>query len=100
MFFKECEIEIEALSDGDARRCPRHPGVATSSPDGLFDTPCGLCEAEMEADEVTLPDGRSVPARPCSCGDGSCMLCDDNGMRPELDEERFDAYPNDMKGRP
>lgn len=43
------ELEIEACSDGDARRCPRHPHVATSSPDGLHDTPCGLCEQEMEA---------------------------------------------------
>lgn len=35
---------------GDPRRCPRHPSVATSSSDGMFDAPCGACEAEMEDD--------------------------------------------------
>jgi len=34
--------------DGDYRRCPRHPGVKTSSPDGLHDTPCHMCEGEMD----------------------------------------------------
>lgn len=33
---------------GDPRRCPRHPQVQTSSPDGMFDAPCGACEFEME----------------------------------------------------
>lgn len=33
---------------GDPRKCPRHPGEVTSSPDGLFDAPCGLCEAKGE----------------------------------------------------
>jgi hypothetical protein len=47
---------IEAFNDevgaiGDARCCPRHPGVKTSSDDGLFDGVCGLCEADM-ADDV------------------------------------------------
>jgi len=31
---------------GDPRRCPRHPHVMTSSPDGAFDCDCYLCEAE------------------------------------------------------
>jgi len=44
---------IEAYNDemgacGDARRCPRHPSVKTSSDDGMFDGVCGLCEGEME----------------------------------------------------
>ncbi len=29
---------------GDPRRCPRHPHVATSTPDGFFDMVCGECE--------------------------------------------------------
>lgn len=33
---------------GNARVCPSHPWVVTSSPDGMFDCPCGVCEAEME----------------------------------------------------
>lgn len=33
---------------GDARRCPRHPHITTSSPDGMFDAPCNACEREME----------------------------------------------------
>jgi len=28
---------------GDARRCPRHPHVKTSSDDGMFDGVCGPC---------------------------------------------------------
>jgi hypothetical protein len=48
--------EQEALEDeqgaeyGDPRKCPRHPHVATSSRDGMFDAPCGVCEAEMDDD--------------------------------------------------
>jgi len=34
---------------GDPRRCPRHPNVATSSPDGMIDGLCGECEAAMDA---------------------------------------------------
>ena len=37
---------------GDARRCPKHPEVKTSSPDGMFDAPCGKCEAAMEYEIV------------------------------------------------
>ena len=33
---------------GDPRRCRVHPHVKTSSDDGMFDGPCGECEAEME----------------------------------------------------
>lgn len=35
---------------GDARRCPRHPHVKTSSDNGMFDAPCGVCEYEMDLD--------------------------------------------------
>jgi len=36
-----------AVIYGDARRCPRHPGVKTSSDDGMFDGLCHICEGEM-----------------------------------------------------
>jgi hypothetical protein len=43
------ELEDEAGGMfGDPRRCPRHPGVKTSSADGMFDAPCFVCESEME----------------------------------------------------
>lgn len=48
------DLEAQELEDergaelGDARRCPKHPNEKTSSPDGMFDTPCGACEYEME----------------------------------------------------
>ena len=32
---------------GDARRCPVHPNEKISSDNGLFDAPCGICEADM-----------------------------------------------------
>ena len=62
-----CDQEEEARRDeegaeyGDPRRCPRHPGVATSSPDGMFDAPCHICEGEGDeeyrlASDTTPPD--------------------------------------------
>lgn len=38
----------EDTAYGDARRCPRHPNVKTSSDDGMFDCECLICENEME----------------------------------------------------
>ncbi len=46
---------------GDPRRCPAHPEVTTSSPDGLFDAPCGKCEAEMDGWEEDAPAVRFTP---------------------------------------
>ena len=48
--------------EGDARRCPTHPHVRTSSADGMFDAPCGQCEhedyeAEMKAEWEALTPG-------------------------------------------
>jgi hypothetical protein len=48
------ELADEMFS-GDARRCPRHPHVQTSSPDGLFDTCCPECEAEMAMEPDDQP---------------------------------------------
>jgi len=45
---RQIELEDEQGAEfGDPRRCPRH-GQVTSSPDGMFDAPCGACEAEMD----------------------------------------------------
>jgi hypothetical protein len=55
---------------GDPRRCPRHPSVAISSPDGMFDGLCPYCESEMAEEEPTwcpLPFGHpalGVPTPP------------------------------------
>lgn len=38
------------MQDGDPRRCPSHPHVTISSPDGMFDGVCGECEAALEED--------------------------------------------------
>lgn len=43
---------------GDARRCPRHPHVATSSPDGMFDCDCYECEGEAEAEYQAMETAR------------------------------------------
>jgi hypothetical protein len=37
---------------GDARRCPSHPHIKTSSDDGLHDAPCGECEHESWLTEL------------------------------------------------
>lgn len=45
---EHCAHEEGAMY-GDPRRCPHHPHVRTSSDDGMFDAPCGECEADMDA---------------------------------------------------
>ncbi len=51
------EAEQEAMEDeagavlGDPRRCPVHPHIKTSSPDGMFDAPCSACEMEADMDQ-------------------------------------------------
>lgn len=51
------ENEAQELADesgaaaGDARRCPRHPHVKTSSDDGMHDGLCGACESENDEPE-------------------------------------------------
>jgi hypothetical protein len=44
-------IEQEELNVGDARRCPHHPHIKTSSEDGMHDAPCHACEAAMDDDD-------------------------------------------------
>lgn len=51
--------ERDAPFYGDPRRCPSHPHVKTSSPDGMFDGPCWECEAAMDEP----PDNRSPAER-------------------------------------
>ena len=46
---------------GDARRCPAHPWIATSSPDGMFDAPCGRCEYESEVGALADDEGPDQP---------------------------------------
>lgn len=58
-----CYDDHDYYPEGDARRCPRHPWVTTSSPDGMFDAPCGRCEYEMEVGEVADDEGPDQPPR-------------------------------------
>jgi hypothetical protein len=56
----------DAWYEGDARRCPRHPHVKTSSDDGMFDGLCGECEAEMDDsryDQIVQPGTREIRDR-------------------------------------
>ena len=59
----ELEFE-EGAKLGDPRRCPRHPEAATSSPDGMFDTECNLCEAEMDMGAMGEGDPNRYVKRP------------------------------------
>lgn len=45
---EEARRDEEGAALGDPRRCPRHPHVVTSSPDGLFDGLCWECESAMD----------------------------------------------------
>lgn len=56
-FFNEDDyneaVHEEAMGyQGDARRCPRHPHIVTSSTDGLHDGLCGICEYETDFDSM------------------------------------------------
>lgn len=70
--FEFADPEREAYEDeigaafGDARRCPHHPEVKTSSDDGMFDAPCGKCEASGDEYAYYL---EAKEARPVSCSD-------------------------------
>lgn len=53
---------------GDARVCPIHPHVKTSSDDGMHDGLCGECEHAMDerdAMEATAEDLRRYPGGRC-----------------------------------
>lgn len=54
--------EEDGAALGDPRRCQRH-GTVTSSPDGMFDTPCGHCESEMEMDNPKIGESVHVLTR-------------------------------------
>ncbi len=51
-------------TDGDPRRCRRHPSVVTSSCDGMFDAPCGACEYEMETGDEYPAEGKILNPEP------------------------------------
>lgn len=87
------ELHIERMNrEGDPRRCPRHPEVTTSSPDGLFDAPCGLCEAAMEAGI----DTSEIPELGPDFFENAVLKAPGEDL---IDEEPHDAPANDMKGK-
>lgn len=56
----------------DGRRCPHHPHVIISSPDGMFDGLCDLCEGAMyehmarEAAELAEAERHAREGSPCT----------------------------------
>jgi hypothetical protein len=81
--------------NGDPRRCNLHPGQVTSSPDGMFDTPCPVCE--WEGDQVE--EGQADAYGECDfCGQaaaGTVNLGDESGDRPCCDACRRHLGAND-----
>lgn len=73
-------------SFGDARRCPRHPGIKVSSDDGLFDSDCPACEGESdEAYEVEKAKEKAYYISPALLGGGNApseleVTDDDDGI--------------------
>jgi len=53
---QEMEDEFGAAL-GDPRHCRRHPSQVISSPDGMFDTTCGMCEMEADSCEEEEKEG-------------------------------------------
>lgn len=54
---------------GDARRCPAHPWVQVSSPCGLFDGLCGVCEHDAEPEPEPTGEAPPVAAPPVTDDD-------------------------------
>jgi hypothetical protein len=65
-------FEFETGYTGDARHCPRHPNVVTSSADGMHDGLCGECEAAMDRDDLCEACGRETANHETDHG----ILCD------------------------
>jgi hypothetical protein len=61
---REAEEDEWGAQFGDARRCPRHPHVKTSSDDGMFDCDCGECEYESEMAYRQQQDEECPPTEP------------------------------------
>lgn len=62
---EEARRDEEGARLGDPRRCPTHPQVVTSSPDGMFDGLCWICESGMEEEEPpNLDNGVSSAVDP------------------------------------
>lgn len=92
---------------GDPRHCPVHPEVVTSSPDGMFDAPCGACEAAMEepSDPKPCEQCGKVPATQ-TVGGGAwasfevCDACAEESAGDFDDYPEPDVYEGDPWGYP
>lgn len=76
---------------GDSRRCPAHPNIVISSPDGLFDGICGACEAAMDADRADACGTCGVVGCPGGAG------CPD-ALSAELIEARSGSADTQERG--
>lgn len=63
------EHERDTFGCPDYRVCPNHPGVRTSSDDGMFDGVCGICEGEMHDAAERWEYDPENPSR-AHCGTG------------------------------
>lgn len=93
---------------GDARICSIHPNVKTSSPDGMFDAPCNVCESLMDAayqahldeerlESLALSEAADYPPEMDPDADELAQAeADFEAMREEIeyhaDMERFGYY--------
>lgn len=69
----EEHMDHENGAFGDARRCPHHPEVKTSSDDGMFDCDCYKCEGEMDDASNRWDYDPENPRRPY-CGTGEVVV--------------------------
>ena len=60
------DYDDDSFPMGDARRCPAHPHVRTSSNDGLHDAPCGECEHEIWLNYDMLEESEETDTEPMS----------------------------------
>jgi hypothetical protein len=71
---------------GDPRRCPFHPHVVTSSPDGMFDAPCDECEhageEELAAEEYAAQ--QADPLRAECVWDDKRIVCGQSSADDEI----------------
>ena len=77
---EEHERDEEGAQWGDPRRCPRHPNIVTSSPDGMFDGLCGACENEMDDHREREADTWLAVRENNLTDTGAYVLCRDSSL--------------------
>lgn len=82
---------------GDGRRCPHHPHVVTSSPDGMFDGLCGECEYELDFYASRAEVFETLKVKCEWYLSGTAPTCSKADGLPCLTAEGWETYCNEVQ---